>query len=304
MRLHTGILLLDKPLGVTSAGAVRAVENYLRWVKCGHIGTLDPQASGLLVILIGSSVKLAPYYLHGAKRYTATIQFGIQTDSYDSEGAIVAQLPVPDDLESRLVSALERMRGPQLQVPPVFSAIKKGGKRLYEMARKGVPVEAEPREVNFYELTLVRLEGDVATVDVACSAGTYIRSLAYDLGIACGSCAFLAGLRRTESAPFRVEAAVPLEDLHQPNFDLASVISPIEAYPPPGRRLVVSDPVALKVLSGIPIAHPDGNGPAGEMWVVYTKANELIAIAETSAAGLEVLVRRVVRLDVELPEAK
>lgn len=303
MRLHTGILLLDKPIGVSSAGAVRAVETRLRWVKCGHIGTLDPQASGLLVVLVGSSVKMAPYYLHGVKRYTAAVQFGTQTDSYDSEGSVVAQLPVPFDLEIRLRSALERMLGSQEQIPPVFSAIKQGGRRLYELARKGLPVEAEPRRVFFNELSLLRLDGAVASIDVACSSGTYIRSLAYDLGLACGTCAFLSGLRRTGSAPFDVASAIPLERLHDSSFDLEAAILPIEAYPPPGRTLVLGDSVALKVLSGKAVAHPEGIGEPGAPWVLYSEAKELIAMAETSACGKELLIRRVVRLDVELPNA-
>ncbi len=304
MRLHSGILLLDKPLGVSSAGAVRGIENRLKWVKCGHIGTLDPQATGLLVVLVGNSVKMTPFYLHGTKRYTATICFGKETETYDSEGQVVNEQPVPLDLPARLSTALEQLVGEQQQIPPIFSAIKQGGKRLFEMARQGKPVEAEPRTITFHELTLQSLQDNVAVLDVRCSSGTYIRSLAHDLGAMCGTCAYLAGLRRTESLPFKLENALSLDQLCEASFDLYGAIVPLETYPPAGRYVQVEDSVALKVLSGKAITHPQGSGVAEEMWTVYTKAGELIAMAQTDTKGTELLIRRVIRLDVELPEAK
>ena len=303
MRLQSGILLMDKPLDITSAGLVREIERRVAGLRCGHLGTLDPMASGLLVVLLGHAVKMTPYYLHGPKRYVATIRFGEATETYDSEGEVVTTAPVPEDLPARLQSALSASLGEQMQVPPIYSAIKKGGKRLYDLARRGRVVEPEPRKVTFHALQLAGLVGHDAVVDVSCSSGTYIRSLAYDLGRACGTVAHLAGLRRLESAPFSVEGAIPFEKVMDPAFDLESAALSLESFPCPGRKLVISDAQALKVLHGVGVPHPDGQGPVGESWTLFTQAGVLFAMAEAGFDGTELNVKRVIRPDVELPAA-
>lgn len=303
MMIQSGIVLLDKPLGVTSAGAVRVVETRLG-LRCGHLGTLDPMATGLLVVLLGHAVKLMPYYLHGTKRYLATVRFGQATETYDSEGSVVATAPVPSNLAHSLPQVLASLLGEQMQVPPVYSAIKKGGKRLYDLARQGKEVQPEARKVTFLALDLLKLDGCDALIDVRCSSGTYIRSLAYDLGLACGSVAHLAGLRRLESSPFTLDGAVSLEQASDRSFNLEAAARPVESFEPPGRKYIMTDPDAMRVLRGMPLPHPAvGSSKAGESWSLFTESGVLIAVAETSESGAELAVKRVIRQDVELPNA-
>ncbi len=300
MKPLSGILLLDKPLGISSAGMVRAVENRLRWYKVGHLGTLDPMASGLLVVMVGHAVKMMPYLLHGMKSYTATIEFGKATDTYDREGTVVEEADVPTDLGERLVSSLAGMTGRQMQVPPIFSAIKKDGKRLYELARKGKSVVPEAREVVIHNLTLQSFDGCQAVVEVRCSAGTYIRSLAVDLGTACGTVAFLAGLRRTESTPFRLSGdALSLEDVDRAK-NLEDRLLPLESFDLPGQRHTLAGDEHLMVLRGTPLPFPPGfpGGPADHVFLLAANG-ELMAVGQVSPDASVLQIKRVIRPDIE-----
>jgi tRNA pseudouridine55 synthase len=189
-----GILLLDKPSGPTSHDMVYAVRRGAREKRVGHAGTLDPLATGLLVLCLGSATRLSEYLAGKDKRYRAQVRLGQTTTTYDAQGDITSEaatLPGRDQAEA----ALEQFRGPQLQVPPQYSAIKRGGQKAYEAARRGEYIELEARPVEFYEITLTAWQPPELTLEVHCSAGTYIRALAHDLGQALGCGAHLAGLR-------------------------------------------------------------------------------------------------------------
>ncbi|HYY61233.1 MAG TPA: tRNA pseudouridine(55) synthase TruB [Burkholderiales bacterium] len=218
-----GALLLDKPVGVTSNRALQEVKRLLKAKKAGHAGTLDPLASGLLVLVFGEATKFAGPLLDSDKEYLATLRLGSRTSTGDAEGQVLETRAVratAADVEA----ALARFRGPIDQVPPMHSALKRDGVPLYKLARKGRSVERPARPVRIAELELLGYEAPLAELRIRCSKGTYIRSLGEDIGAALGTGAHLAALRRTGSGRFRVEDAVTLEELR--------------ALPAPGVRLL------------------------------------------------------------------
>ncbi len=207
-----GILNLAKPGGLTSHDVVKRVRAVARQRRVGHAGTLDPMATGVLLVCLGRATRLIEYLQASPKRYRARLRLGVVTDTYDAEGTVVEERPVMVDRET-VEAALEPLRGSILQVPPMYSALKRGGRRLYELARQGVTVEREPRPVEVYRLELTVWQPPELVLDVTCSSGTYIRSLAYDLGQALGCGAHLTSLVRLASGDFRLEDAVPLGEL-------------------------------------------------------------------------------------------
>ena len=207
-----GALLLDKPLGLTSNAALQKAKRLYGAAKAGHAGTLDPLASGLLMVLFGEATKFAGPLLDADKEYLATLKLGQRTSTGDAEGAILQSREVSFS-QATLAAVLERYRGEIEQVPPMHSALKHKGTPLYRLARRGEEVERAPRRVLIRELELVRLEAAVLELRVVCSKGTYIRVLAEDIGEALGCGAHLGGLRRTASGRFRIEQAATLEAL-------------------------------------------------------------------------------------------
>ncbi|MCS7179015.1 MAG: tRNA pseudouridine(55) synthase TruB [Anaerolineae bacterium] len=205
-----GILNLNKPRGLTSHDVVARVRAVARQREVGHAGTLDPMATGVLLLCLGRATRLAEYLMHSPKLYRARIRLGITTDTDDAEGTIIAERPVQAD-RAAVEAALEQFRGRILQVPPVYSALKRGGQPLYRLARQGRMVERPPRPVEIYRLDLTLWEPPELTLEVLCSPGTYIRALARDLGEALGCGAHLTGLIRLASGDFRLEDAVELE---------------------------------------------------------------------------------------------
>jgi tRNA pseudouridine55 synthase len=197
-----GILLLDKPHGISSNQALQQAKRLFRAEKAGHTGNLDPLATGLLPICFGEATKLSGLLLDADKRYIATARFGAKTTTGDAEGTVVAHSD-PEALDLDLLAqSIERFKGPLRQTPPMYSALKRDGKPLYELARQGVEVERAPRDVVIHDLVLLSRDGHDLVLDVRCSKGTYIRTLVEDLAAAVGQCAHLSGLRRTEAGPF------------------------------------------------------------------------------------------------------
>ncbi|MFO1415598.1 MAG: tRNA pseudouridine(55) synthase TruB [Burkholderiales bacterium] len=207
-----GVLLLDKPVGVSSNTALQHARRLFRAEKAGHTGTLDPLASGLLPLCFGEATKFAQYLLDARKRYTATIRFGVTTTTGDSEGEVRATRPVAVTPEA-LAAALARFTGPLRQVPPAYSALKFEGRPHYEYARAGQEVPRQPRAVEVHALRLLSWTSPDAVVDVECSKGTYVRVLAEDIGEAVGCGAHLAALRRTATGGFRLDDAVGFDAL-------------------------------------------------------------------------------------------
>jgi tRNA pseudouridine55 synthase len=212
--LH-GILLLDKPLGMSSNKALQMAMAILRAAKGGHTGALDPLATGLLPLCFGEATKLAGDLLGSRKAYLATCQLGVTTSTADLEGVVLEQRPVPALDGARIEAVLATLRGRIVQVPPVYSALKQGGEPLYLKARRGEAVQAPPREVQIHRLELVARTQSTLTLEVECGSGTYIRSLAVDVGAKLGCGAHLSALRRLWVEPFRRPAMVGLDELRE-----------------------------------------------------------------------------------------
>ncbi len=211
-----GVLLLDKPVGLTSNAALQRVKRLYAAEKAGHTGTLDPLASGLLPICFGEATKFAQRLLDADKRYRATVRFGVVTTTGDAEGELVVARPC-DLSESAIAQAFGPLTGRIQQIPPAYSALKLRGRSYHAYARAGIDVERAPRPVDIHTLLLVEWSPPDAVIDVDCGKGTYVRVLAEDLGNALGCGAHLAGLRRIRAGPFDLSEATPLEELEAMN---------------------------------------------------------------------------------------
>jgi|SRR5579859_1846723 len=243
-----GIFNIDKAVGMTSHDVVARVRRLTRQKRVGHAGTLDPAASGVLPICLGQATRVAEYLSESGKRYRAIVVFGTVTDTYDAEGVVVRSTPVHLTRE-QIASALPEFLGRQMQLPPLYSAIKSAGQPLYKLARAGIEAPRQARPVEIFELDFLDWQAPALTLEVECSKGTYIRSLAYDLGERLGCGAYLGGLVRLRSGPFTLEESLTLEELAQaledgswPNYFYA----PDEALL--DRMAVILGPVKEKLL--------------------------------------------------------
>ncbi|MGA7538886.1 MAG: tRNA pseudouridine(55) synthase TruB [Steroidobacteraceae bacterium] len=209
--MSNGILLLDKPAGMSSNGALQRVRRLLGGCKAGHAGSLDPLATGMLPLCLGEATKIAGDILSGRKRYRFTIGLGTRTATGDCEGAVIEQAPVPQGWPEALEAALGAFRGAGRQVPPMYSALKRDGRPLYALARAGVTVERQAREIEIFELAPLSLTAEAVELDVLCSKGTYVRTLAEDIARALGTCGHVTALRRSWVEPFEKEPMQTLE---------------------------------------------------------------------------------------------
>ena len=231
-----GIILLDKRLGVSSNKALQEVRRLFNANKAGHTGSLDPLATGLLPLCFGEATKVSALMLDDDKRYQVTMKLGLMTDTGDAEGQVIETKPVPELSIEQIQCCLAKFMGLQAQVPPMYSALKLNGKKLYELAREGITVERAPRQITIYELHLLDATFDTLTLDVACSKGTYIRSLAEDIGHDLGCGATVTALRRTQAGQFLLANAKTIEQLNALTYDelqanLMACDKPLEKLP-------------------------------------------------------------------------
>jgi tRNA pseudouridine55 synthase len=231
--LVDGVIVVDKPQGLTSHDVVNRVRRLANTRKVGHLGTLDPMATGVLPLVLGRATRLAQFFSGGEKTYDARIQFGWSTDTYDRDGEPTSEPVEPRFTRAELDAVLVRFRGPFLQTPPPFSAKKIAGTPAYRLARKGTPVDLQPVQVQVFELDLLEFDGATAHIRLRCSAGTYLRGIAHDVGRELGCGAFLTALRRNASAEFSEDQAFTLEALGE----LASAGNLREALIPAARVL-------------------------------------------------------------------
>lgn len=210
-----GVLLLDKPAGMTSNQALQAAKRLFNARKAGHTGSLDPLATGLLPLCFGEATKASSFLLDADKGYAVRVRLGAATTTADADGEVTETAPVPPLTRARAEAALTDFRGRQSQTPPMYSALKQGGKRLYELAREGKEVERAPREIEIHEIALLAIEGDEFEYRVRCSKGTYVRTLSEDIARALGTVGHVAALRRYKVGPFDAAAMVTLADLER-----------------------------------------------------------------------------------------
>jgi tRNA pseudouridine55 synthase len=225
--LVDGVLLLDKPVGLSSNDALIRAKRVMNAKKAGHTGTLDPFATGLLPLCFGEATKFSQDLLEADKTYDATVHLGIMTTTGDTEGEAIETLPVDVTIE-QIEAALARFRGPILQVPPMYSALKRDGKALYEYAREGITLERDARPVTIHGLELVGYEAPMLKIRVTCSKGTYVRVLGEDIGAALGCGAHLNALRRIQVGALTAETMISLEDL-QAHAEPLSLLAPVDA---------------------------------------------------------------------------
>ena len=233
MKELEGVLLIDKPIGMTSHDVVDRVRRKLKMKRIGHAGTLDTMATGLLIILVGKATKLSQYLMSLDKAYQGTITLGEATNTYDGEGEVIATKPVPQISQTEVQKVLNTFIGDQYQTPPMFSAVKIGGQPLYKIARKGIEVEREPRFIRISKFDITRFALPEVDFSLDCTKGTYVRSLANDIceKIGCGGC--LSALRRNASDRFSIEGATPLETFEEASLDeiAGMLISKKDAIP-------------------------------------------------------------------------
>ena len=279
----TGILLVDKPEGTTSAGVIRALKPRLGRTKVGHLGTLDPFASGLLPLCLGEATKVARYLLIESKAYTGAIRLGKATDTLDRAGTCVETAPVPSLEQAQVDAVAAEFTGRRRQVPPMYSALKRGGVPLYKLARQGIEVERAPRDVEIARLSLLLRAPTEIEFAVECSKGTYVRVLAAEIGQALGTVAHLERLRRTRVGSFRVEDATPLAVLEERDTTLPLVpvrtgLGSYAAFEAPPESLVRLRRGQQDPLARLPAPHV-----LGETALVVDGAGNVAAIIE--AAG-------------------
>lgn len=271
-----GLLVLDKPQGLTSHRAVQRVARALGVRRAGHAGTLDPMATGVLLVAVGRATRLVEYLVGHDKTYTARVRLGELRDTLDRDGEVVATRVVPPLRREDVEAVLERFLGTSEQIPPAFAAIKQGGEPLHRKARRGERVEAPARRITIHRLTLLGFEPPDLELEVECSKGTYVRALARDVGEALGTAATLWALRRTRSGPFSVEGAVTLEALEAAGPGAsARLVGPAEMLRELPQQTVGKDGAAL-LREGRPVeARGEVDGPVA----VLDEAGAVVAVA-------------------------
>lgn len=279
-----GILVVDKPVGPTSHQVVNIVRKGTGIRKVGHAGTLDPRASGVLVLCLGSATRLSEYLSASVKRYEATVRFGAATRTYDSEGEIMLETGKSPS-RMKIEEVLPEFSGEISQMPPAFSAIKIRGKKAYEIARAGGEPKLERRNITIFDLQLKSYDAPDLLLEIECSAGTYIRSIAHDLGERLETGAHLAALRRIKSGPFSIDDAVPL-----PKLEVGFLVDKWERYVSPAAEALPDFhivEIGLEELEHIRFGHriPADHGSKG-MARAITLEGDLVAILEAVEDGL------------------
>lgn len=281
MNDFNGVIILNKPRGSSSHRMVSIVRRALDMKKIGHTGTLDPGATGVLPILIGTATRASDLLTAQDKRYRATVLLGTVTDTLDTDGEVIAENPV-SVTESDIRSIVSGFVGNIEQLPPMFSAVQVGGQRLYHLARQGIEIERKPRSVTIYSIEILSIDIPRVTIDVHCSKGTYIRTLAADIGdkLGCGAC--IESLTRTQSGDFLIENSVTPEQLSElsEKGEAESVIIPTDKLFPDYEAVQLDKKRADRVKNGVPIYF--GGKDFGQKLRIYDENGNFIALSEVS----------------------
>ncbi|GLR64113.1 tRNA pseudouridine(55) synthase TruB [Marinospirillum insulare] len=292
-KIVNGVLLLDKPLGLSSNQALQKVKWLLKAKKAGHTGNLDPLATGVLPLCFGEATKFASYGLEANKTYLTTIQLGEIRDTADAEGEVLERFPLPEMTQAKIEQVLSGFLGKQQQIPPMYSALKFQGKKLYELARAGQSIERPPRDITIFDLQLMGFTADSLTLEVSCSKGTYIRVLGEDIAKALGSGGYLSALRRTVSGSVKANELVTLQsliNLHETEGEAA-----VAAWLKPTDYLVkhlalhqLNEVEAAQVLNGQAIKLLDSSLTIGQNVRLYALGKDFLGLGQVqeSAAGL------------------
>ena len=292
-----GILVIDKPVGVTSNGILQQVKRLYGAAKAGHTGALDPLATGVLPLCFGEATKFSQMMLDSDKAYVTTARLGIRTETGDSEGAVVEEKPVPALIEADVDAVLARFRGPIKQVPSMYSALKHQGRPLYEYAREGIEIERPARPVTIHELTLLAVRENELDLAVSCTKGTYIRSLVEDIGDALGCSAHVSALRRTMASGYTLEAAhdvSKLEAMRERGESLDGLLLPPESALTMFPELHLSGPSLVSILNGQPVRMTD-QSLEGLVRLYGNRGFVGLAEAMPEDGGIQLVPRRLVK---------
>lgn len=281
MTIIEGLLVVDKPAGMTSHDVINRVRRVAGLRRVGHAGTLDPLATGVLLVCLGRATRLVEYLVGQPKTYVTTVRLGQTTDTYDADGEVVQERPFAHITPVLITQALAPLRGPIQQKPPIYSAIKKDGQPLYKLARRGEQVEVPLREVTIYELSLLALNLPEIELEINCSSGTYVRSLAHDLGEALGCGGHVASLRRTAVGNFTAAQAVALADLTRDTMGdfLQPMITAVAHLP----RLDLSIEEATDMENGR-FVQQQPNQPQADLVQAYAADGRFVGIAKANDA--------------------
>lgn len=286
-----GIVLLDKPLGITSNRALQIVKRLYKAAKAGHTGSLDPLATGVLPLCLGEATKVSGFLLEADKSYLATLKLGEKTNSADAEGEIIETRPVENYSKKQINEAIEPFLGDIEQIPPMHSALKVDGQPLYKLAHQGIVVERKSRPVHIFSIDVLRHEGDEMDIEVHCSKGTYIRTLAEDIGEKLGCGAHLSELRRTESGPFHLDECITIDELEQlaekaeeAGFDeLDNILMPAEEALHDWDDVELSEDAAFYIFRGQAVQVP--NAPTEGLVRLFSEKEGFIGIGEIMDDG-------------------
>ncbi len=287
----SGIVLLDKPLGITSNRALQIVKRLFKAAKAGHTGSLDPLATGVLPLCLGEATKVSGFLLDADKSYLATLKLGIKTSSADAEGEILETRPVENYSKKQINAAIEPFLGDIEQIPPMHSALKVDGQPLYKLAHQGITIERKSRPVHIFDIQVLRYEDDEMDIEVHCSKGTYIRTLAEDIGEKFGCGAHLSALRRTESGPFNLDECITLEELEQlaekseeQGFDeLDSLLMPAEEALYDWESVDLTADAAFYICRGQAVQVP--NAPSEGLVRLFSEEKGFLGIGEIMDDG-------------------
>lgn len=282
-----GVLLLDKPKGMSSNYALQKARRLYQAQKAGHTGTLDPMATGLLPVCFGEATKFSSHLLEADKVYRARIKFGQVTDTGDAEGTVIREREIPEIAQAELDAVLDRFRGEIDQVPPMYSALKHQGRPLYELARQGIEIERAVRRVTIYNMALLARHSDGIEIEVAVSKGTYIRSLAEDIGEALGCGAHLTALRRLKTGPFTGDAMLDFERLEALADQQAreGVLLPVDILLDHLPRLDITAEMARMILRGQQAETTTGSLEVDSLARVY-QDQQLLGLVRIAAEGI------------------
>ena len=284
-----GVLNIFKPKGMSSFDAVRVVKKVAGTGKVGHTGTLDPEATGVLPICIGRATKIIDYIMKAEKVYEVTLKLGIRTTTYDLEGEVLEERDPSHLTEEEILNSINSFKGEYSQIPPMYSALKQNGVRLYELARKGIEVERKGRLVNIYNLEDIKINNPYISMKVTCSKGTYIRSLCYDIGEKLGVFATMTQLNRAKTSVFSQEKSININELTKENINdyILSMEEALEKYD----KIVVNKKYVKLLVNGVRVA--DGRFTKdkvinNKLYRVYDDENNFIGLGERNDAGFKI----------------
>ena len=284
-----GVLNIFKPKGMSSFDAVRIVKKVAGTGKVGHTGTLDPEATGVLPICIGRATKIIDYIMDSEKVYEVTLKLGIRTTTYDLEGEVLEERDPSHLTEEEILNAINSFKGEYSQIPPMYSALKQNGVRLYELARKGIEVERKGRLVNIYNLEDIKINNPYISMKVTCSKGTYIRSLCYDIGEKLGVFATMTQLNRAKTSVFLQEKSININELTKENINdyILSMEEALEKYD----KIIVNKKYVKLLVNGVRVA--DGRFTKdkvinNKLYRVYDDENNFIGLGERNDAGFKI----------------